>query len=185
MRPQKVEDKTLLKGLMKVLRKKGYDGANLNDLANSSGLKKASLYHRFPEGKKGITNAVLEFVRDSLHTNIYMPLADNKVAPKVRLENVLITINNFYNNGEETCILRSMSLDSGLELFGEVVKNSVNEWVNGFKILGKELGYNNIEANDKAHHTIVLVQGSLILTSIMDDTKYFKDSLEKIKEMYN
>jgi len=54
MRPQKVNNTELVKGLLNVFRSKGYDGASLNDLAVASGLQKASLYHRFPNGKKEI-----------------------------------------------------------------------------------------------------------------------------------
>ena len=70
MRPQKVEDQALLLGLMAVLSAKGYDGASLNELAESSGLQKASLYHRFPAGKKEITSAVLNYVNEWVKKNI-------------------------------------------------------------------------------------------------------------------
>jgi len=51
MRPKKVLDETILKGLAEVFRSKGYEGASLKDLSEATGLKKASLYHRFPNGK--------------------------------------------------------------------------------------------------------------------------------------
>ena len=52
MRPQKVQDTEMLQGLMAVLRSRGYDGASLKELSDSTGLKKASLYHRFPERRE-------------------------------------------------------------------------------------------------------------------------------------
>ena len=52
MRPQKTLDEDVLAGLTEVFQSKGYEAASLQDLARATGLKKASLYHRFPGGKK-------------------------------------------------------------------------------------------------------------------------------------
>ena len=48
--------------LMHVFRTVGYDGASLSELASPTGLKKASLYHRFPNGKKEMAEVVRAFV---------------------------------------------------------------------------------------------------------------------------
>jgi len=110
MRPQKIDDQTLLSGLMTVLSAKGYDGASLNDLAASSGLQKASLYHRFPGGKKDITLAVLQFVDRWIKINIVKNLNDQSKLPADRLLIGLEKINELYNEGRTTCILRALSL---------------------------------------------------------------------------
>lgn len=47
---------------MSVIRSKGYDCSSLNDLVNSKGLQKASLYYGFPKGEKEITSVVLKYV---------------------------------------------------------------------------------------------------------------------------
>jgi len=62
MRPQKVIDSDILKGLTKVFRSKGYEGANLSELAQATNLKKASLYHRFPGGKQEMAVTVLTHI---------------------------------------------------------------------------------------------------------------------------
>ncbi|MFV2091191.1 MAG: TetR/AcrR family transcriptional regulator, partial [Pseudomonadales bacterium] len=43
--------KTLLRALREVFEAKGFDGTTLTQLAESTGLGKASLYHHFPGGK--------------------------------------------------------------------------------------------------------------------------------------
>ncbi|MEP1982729.1 MAG: helix-turn-helix domain-containing protein, partial [Maribacter dokdonensis] len=60
MRPQKVLDIEILTGLTKVFRSRGYEGASLKELSEATGLKKASLYHRFPNGKQEMADAVLQ-----------------------------------------------------------------------------------------------------------------------------
>ena len=47
-RPQSVQDQDLMQRLSCVFRDVGYDGASLSILSEATGLKKASLYHRFP-----------------------------------------------------------------------------------------------------------------------------------------
>jgi AcrR family transcriptional regulator len=137
MRPQKVEDQPLLDGLMAVLRAKGYDGSSLNELASASGLQKASLYHRFPGGKKELTLAVLLYVKEGITKYIYELLTDQSIPPPERLRGVIRNIHSLYNNGKESCILKALSMDSGVELFGEQIKESMQLWIKAFTALGK------------------------------------------------
>ena len=113
MRMAKVSDQEILTGLMSVFRSKGYDGASLNELAEATGLKKASLYHRFPGGKKEMTTAVLDFMESWIDEKVYKVLSDDQVVPAKRLEEALTNINIVYNEGREVCLYRSLSMDTG------------------------------------------------------------------------
>ncbi len=53
-----------------VFRRVGYDGASLEELAKATGLKKSSLYHRFPEGKRQMATEVLRFAGQWVKENI-------------------------------------------------------------------------------------------------------------------
>jgi len=92
MRPQKVTNQNLIEGLMSVIQSKGYNGSSLNDLANSTGLQKASLYHRFPKGKKEITSAVLTYVEQWVDINIVELLSDKERNPNEKLKIVIENI---------------------------------------------------------------------------------------------
>ena len=85
---------------MATFRTKGYNGASLNDLANSSGLQKASLYHRFPGGKKDIGLAVLNFVEVWKEQNIVAVIKNKDLKPSERLSTVIKNISSIYENGE-------------------------------------------------------------------------------------
>ena len=76
-------------GLMEVIRAKGFEGASMNDLAEATGLKKASLYHRFPGGKQEITEAVLAYTQSWGRTHISGVLTDSTQAPEARLTKVI------------------------------------------------------------------------------------------------
>ena len=117
MRPQKILDKDMLTGLTKVFREKGYEGASLNELAEVTGLKKASLYHRFPKGKQEMAEAVFTHLDEWVTQNIFFSLKDETQTPELRLKNGLAHIRELYNGGNETCIFRAFSMQAGIQLF--------------------------------------------------------------------
>ena len=55
-----VDEADLLCRLSNVFRDVGYEAATLTMLAQATGLQKASLYHRFPEGKEQMAREVLQ-----------------------------------------------------------------------------------------------------------------------------
>lgn len=185
MRPQKVQDIEMLQGLMSVLRAKGYDGASLNDLAEAVGLKKASLYHRFPGGKKEMTSAVLQFVEEWVDKNIYQVLIDDTLEPQKRVLKAIENISILYANGEAICILRSLSMETGLELFGEQIKNSMARWVEAFAKLGLAQGMSQDVAQQQALQSLIDVQGSLVVAKGMNSTAIFRSTLQGIQRRYN
>ncbi|OJJ15205.1 TetR family transcriptional regulator [marine bacterium AO1-C] len=184
MRPPKVEDQQLLEGLMGVLRSKGYDGASLNDLASSSGLKKASLYHRFPGGKKEIAGAVLQYVSEWIDSHIKQILFNKDLPPAERLGKAIQNIDALYDRGNEICIIRALSMDTGITLFAEQLKQGTTQWIESFKSLGLDMGFTEAEAQKKALQVIINVQGGLVVSKAMGDNAPFEHALKGILEMY-
>lgn len=184
MRPQKVLDIEILTGLTKVFRSKGYEGASLKELAEATGLKKASLYHRFPNGKQEMAEAVLNHIDEWVVNNVFRALADEEVPPRLRLKNGITQIAKLYNGGEETCIFRALSMKTGLDLFEKQVKNGMNEWIAVFQKLGLAFGFTASKANEYAVQTLIDIQGSLIVTRGLNNLKIFEQTLKKIENNY-
>ncbi len=185
MRPQKVEDRELLDKLFAVIRAKGYDGASISELAALTGLKKASLYHRFPGGKKDIVKAVLEDVQTWSEKHIVGVLESPTLEADDKLDTVLSNIDKLYQHGEKTCIYRSLSLDNGLEHFQEEIRNGLNKWVVAFTRFGESIGLTKRAAEKKAAEAIALMQGSLLLSKVMNDKSIWKETLRRMKDLYN
>ncbi len=185
MRPQKVEDRELLDKLFAVIRAKGYDGASISELAALTGLKKASLYHRFPGGKKDIIKAVLEDVDAWSQKHIIGVLESPTLEADQKLETVLSNIDKLYHQGEKTCIYRSLSLDNGLEHFHQEVEGGIRSWIDAFTSFGESIGLTSIAAEKKATEAIALMQGSLMISKIMENKKIWHDTLERMRELYN
>lgn len=184
MRPQKVLDIEILKGLTKVFRSKGYEGASLKDLSDATGLKKASLYHRFPGGKQEMAEAVLTHINEWVELHIFGPFTNEDSTPQKRLINGLAGIRKLYNGGSEVCLFRALSMEAGLELFERQIANGMQEWIATFEEVGLALGFSSKESRDKALQSLVEIQGSLIVARGMDDLGVFERTIQKIENGY-
>lgn len=184
MRPQKVLDKEIIDGLTQVFRTKGYEGASLKELAEVTGLKKASLYHRFPNGKEEMASAVLSNSVKWGEEVLFEALANEEDTPKKRLKQGLAHIRSIYKGGEESCVFRAMSMQTGLELFETQLHDGMGKWVKAFKDLGLAFGLTAKTAADFAEQTLIDIQGSLVVTKCMGDTSIFDKALKRIENRY-
>lgn len=184
MRPQKVQDIEIMTSLIKAFRSKGYEGTSLAELAKTTGLKKASLYHRFPNGKQEMATAVLDYIGEWVEEHIFKSLLDETKPPIERLVHGLEAIRNSYDGGKETCIFRALSLGQSLELFDMQIKHGMNKWISSFEILGLSLGLSDKEAHKNAVNTLIKIQGSLIVTKGLNDLTVFETSLDEIRSDY-
>ena len=121
-------------------------------------LKKASLYHRFPNGKKEMTQRTMEFVAAWVSEHIIKILTDSSLDGNQRLEMVLKNINTFYKGGEVTCLFRALSLNNSFELFHNELQLGMTKWINAFQQLAIDCGDTKDQARDKAVESIVLIQ---------------------------
>lgn len=185
MRPQKVQDVEMLEGLMSVFRSKGYEGASMAELSSATGLKKASLYHRYPGGKKDMTSAVLMYLEENVNKNVYQVLNDSEKDLNLRLDETIQNIKMLYGDGLEVCLHRSLSLDSGIELFGDQIKRGINLIIDSFMQYGLTIGMSKADATLNATQTFIDIQGSLVLSKALQITNPFLNTLENIRLRYS
>lgn len=169
---------------MAVLRAKGFDGASMNDLSEATGLKKASLYHRFPGGKKEIAEAVLAYTGDWSEINIQQVLTDQSQTPLQRLQQAIANIRALYNDGQAICILRALTMDSSLPLFGNLIEERFQVWIDAFAQLGRDFGFTDEKAKKLALETLIRVQGSLVLSKGLGTVEPFQQNLIEIERIY-
>lgn len=185
MRPQKVLDQDVLTALTKVFRAKGFEGASLKEIAEETGLKKASLYHRFPDGKKQMAEAVLDHIGEWVDKNILKVLTDKNLNPTERLNQGIENIRILYNGGSESCILRTLSMEVGIKMFGEQIKTGMELWITHFEDLGIAYGQSATEAKRNAVQNLIDIQGSLIVSEGLNDLNIFESTLNIMANRYN
>ena len=184
MRPQKISDLQLTENMLEVLRSRGYEGSSLNDLATVGGLKKASLYHRYPGGKETLVQSVLDHYTSWLQEHVFNVLSAKKKKARKKLTTALANIMDNYHEGTSNCLYRALSMESGKALFGPQISQYCNEWLVAFEKLGKDLGFKKKKAKQLAHDSLIRIQGALVMSNIMNDSQLFTNVIDEIRVSY-
>lgn len=176
----KVEQDVVIDRLMSVFQTVGYDGASLSDLAAATGLQKASLYHRFPDGKQAMATAVLDHVAGIIDRQLADMLQSSAPA-KTRLTDALTIVHRIYDGGRLACVLRALSHGTAAGLFRESIAAIFSTWVTAFAHLARDFGFEAVAAQRLAESTLIRVQGSLILAQTLQQPDIFEQTLRAIE----
>ena len=180
MRPQKVAADNLDQQLFETFRQYGYDGASMELLSQATGLKKASLYHRFPKGKKEMALHVLQLTEEDIQENVVKVAKDKKLKPEARLKKIIASVHELYHGGKDNCVLRALSIGTDADAFKGKIGNCFHLLTEGFAAVAKDLGATPESARQKAKQVVLMIQGSLVISGATGDTAYFKNCLAKI-----
>ena len=120
----KIRDEDLLERLTRVFQDHGFEGASLSRISAATGLEKASLYHRFPGGKDQMAEAVLAHVGRWFVENLLAPLRETgPVAARIRETGRRIQA--FYEDGQRSCLLDTLSLRDGSTALHDAVGRTI------------------------------------------------------------
>jgi TetR/AcrR family transcriptional repressor of lmrAB and yxaGH operons len=183
MRTQKVDPENVDMKLFETFSELGYDGASMEVLAQATGLKKASLYHRFPDGKREMAQYALSIVEGWILQNIVSVSANKNLKPENRLKKVITAIDELYNGGANNCLLRTLTVGTDANAFKEKVSNCFNLLADAFIDIAIDMGLSPKAAKQQAKLITPLIQGSLVLAGATGDKSYFKNSLAQIPEL--
>ena len=169
--------------LMEVFSRFGYDGASMEILSQATGLKKASLYHRFPGGKKDMAAHVLKNVETWFLTHVDAVIRDEQKPLDKRLDEGIAAISSLFEDGARNCSLRMLSACTESGYFQEKIANSFTILRNAFALIAEKNGLSEEKASAKAMEAIINIQGSLVLSRAMQDNTIFKTSIAAIPEL--
>ncbi len=178
----KIDDNRLLDRLTKVFRLHGYEGASLSRIAEATGLKRASLYHRFPGGKEAMAQAVLERADDWFGSHVLAPLAEPG-DPAARVKKVADRLMRFYFGGERSCLLDTLSLGDPGTALREHVEQSISAWLAAFARISREAGHTTADARRRAEEALVRIQGALVLARATENPKPLGRALKDLTEI--
>lgn len=163
-RPQSVDDDDLISRLSGVFRDVGYKGASLGLLADSTGLQKASLYHRFPGGKQQMAEEVITAAVSWYEVNIFAPLRGDGT-PRERLAAVGQRLAEFYADGRKACLLNMLAAPPEADgPFAAAIRGAFAAIIDAFRDLASEAGHDAPEAGRRASRAVMLLHGSLVLS---------------------
>lgn len=176
-RPVLVRDDDLLARLSLTFRDVGYEAASMAVLSERTGLKRASLYHRFPSGKEQMAHEVLAGAHAWLDENVLAPLRTDD-GPAVRVAAMIEALGRFYENGERACLLNMLSGPINEDgPFVEAIRETLEAWIDALARCVEETGVPRVEARTRAVRAVSLVQGSLVVSRGLGTTVPFADAL--------
>lgn len=175
-----VSEEELIARLSCVFRDVGYEGATLTLLEQATGLKKASLYHRFPKGKEQMAHEVLHAAQQWLGEQVLTPL-HGSAAPRTRIDAMVKRLDRFYSGGKQACLLNMLSSSRINEgPFTNSIRKMFEAWVDALSAVAKDAGASPKAAKRKAERVIMLLQGSLVLSRGIGSTQPFRRFLKSI-----
>ncbi len=172
----------VLPQLVSVFQHYGYEGATLARLSDTTGLKKASLYHYFQGGKEQMASAVLEYVADWFDKNVFTPLQSSQ-PPRERIQEMSQGLEEFYHSGEVPCLLSVMSVGEANNLFHQQLEASLKHWLDLLTKVVQETGVTADTAKQRAEDALMMVQGALVLVRVTNNTQPFKRAISRLPKI--
>lgn len=169
----------ILDGLIAVFKRRGYDGASLADLAEATGIAKASLYHRYPGGKPELGRAALAEAGRRFTLLILKPLQGHEPAAG-RLTAMLAGVARFHAGATPASLMNTLTLGDGLALFGKDIRNTITAWQRLIARALEELGRPADAARLEAEDAIARIEGALVLARLGDDPDSFTQALARL-----
>ena len=179
MRRAKLDDTGLLEALTRVFREHGYEGASLSRIASATGLRRASLYHRFPGGKDEIALRVMRHVHGQFAGHILAPLGERGPAA-ARLRRVAQRLDEFYAGGRCACLLDALSLGRRSAKLQAAVAEAVEAVTAALAGVAREAGQPPAKARRLAQGALLRLEGSLVLARSSGDTAPFRRTLREL-----
>lgn len=174
-----IRDEELLDRLTDVFRRYGYEGASLTRISETTGLKRASLYHRFPGGKSEMAEAVLTRADEWLIANALGPL-QGPGEPRDRIRTMARALSQFYGAGQHSCLLDAFSLGGKENELQRHVESSMRAWIDAIARVVREAGVSRQLARRRAEDAVARIQGALVVSRVIGDTAAFKRTLRDL-----
>lgn len=164
-RPREFDEQQVIEKLMTVFWDKGYEATTMQDLVESSGLLKGSLYGAFGDKQAIYQAALRHYNRTRIHAEIVMLNGEGSVRQKIgRLfDNVIdVTKRGLYAGG---CLLCNASLEraAGDRLVKDEVKTTIRRLKVAIVDALKQEGVNEDRAASLAAFIISAYFGTRIL----------------------
>ncbi len=166
---------------MNLFRDKGYDGASIADISESTGLGKSSLYHHFPRGKEEMALAVLGHLEEQLQQALFDPMRSDGT-PRQKLDRMLDTVDGFYEGGAKACLLERLCSSVDAKRFRRPLGRAFSTWIDAVESLGVESGLPRELARARGEDLVVRIEGALVVCAGTNDTSVFARAIRDLRE---
>ncbi|WP_374762835.1 TetR/AcrR family transcriptional regulator [Yunchengibacter salinarum] len=160
----------------------GYEGASLARLSAAAGLKKASLYHHYPDGKRDMARHVLAHAGARLNTLVLLPLDDGGPAQD-RIIRSIEGARTYYGGDVPVCLMNTLMMGEGRALFAPAIRATVAAWIRALTGALVDVGRPAERAPEEARRVLERVQGALVLCRVEGSRRPLDDTLDDLKRL--
>ncbi|OXT02211.1 hypothetical protein B7H23_04660 [Notoacmeibacter marinus] len=163
-RPALVNSDDLLARLSFTFRDVGFEAASMSVLSERTGLKRASLYHRFPGGKQEMAEKVLSRAHEWMSENVIASLRSSR-DPEERLTTMMRALEDFYENGARACLLNMLATDAETKSpFADAIRQTLEEWIGALAFCARSAGISEAASKQRALRIVTMIQGGLVVS---------------------
>jgi TetR/AcrR family transcriptional repressor of lmrAB and yxaGH operons len=180
-RPQTVSDDELFDRLAQVFRVAGFEGASLGALAEGARLRRASLYHRFPDGKTQMAEAVMGWVSGRFARAVEPMTSDPDVAAGIAES--ARRISEIYADGLLPCVLDTLTLSGAPDSIRASAAEITTAWIDAMAVAAGRGGAGAATARRAAEDAFVRIEGSLVLARLRGDPTAFRRAIAELPRM--
>lgn len=169
--------------LAPVFLRRGYEGATLAQLAEATGLGKASLYHYFPGGKKEMAADLLRRCAADLQHRAFRHLG-RKQKPERRLARFIDGFADYCEHGARPCLIAVLAQGSVIEAHGAQIGKQYSDWLVQLADTFEALGHGPKRARREAERLLAELYGALLMTALAADPDYFRRSVKRLRKAF-
>jgi TetR/AcrR family transcriptional repressor of lmrAB and yxaGH operons len=89
-------------------------------------------------------------------------------------------LRKFYAEGTKSCLLEMLSIPSGGPELAAGLKGVLQAWQRAFAEISQESGYGAAEAKRRADDAIMRIEGSIVMSRVLNDSKPFHRALDEL-----
>ena len=171
----------MLGRLMDLFREKGFDGASLSDISESTGLGKSSLYHHFPNGKEEIALAGAGASRRTARAGALRAHAVVRSAQKEARSDAGHD-RQVLRGREEGVPARAPVCQRRRQALSTAPCRAFNTWIDAVEALGVESGLPRAVARLRAEDLVVRIEGALVVCAGTGNTSVFARVIRDLRE---
>jgi len=177
-----VSDEDLMDRLGDVFRDVGFEGASMTALAEAAGLKKASLYHRFPGGKHQMAEEALRSLVERFETGMLAALSSD-APPRARLQAMMRALDWFYDGGRKACLLNMLaSPDWEHGPFNREIGAAFDALTDAMARTLEDAGFEPGAARRRAIKALAQIEGALVVSRGRTSMEPFQITLADLPE---
>ena len=170
--------------LSALFQEKGFEGTSLSMISEATGLKRASLYHRFPGGKTDMALAVMDFAQAEFE-EVLAPL-DGPGPVRKRIRDTARNLADHYEDGMRSCLIDSLSVggrSDERDIVAQRIAHILDNFIGSFTRIAKEAGASPKEARRRGEDAVVRFEGSLVVARGTGDTGPFQRWIKELPRL--